>query len=183
VNVVCVVDPKNNNKQLQNAANISYDPKEGRYDLVFLNQDPKSLSPTKHKSESAIEPAREVARRNRAKPPTKKEEVIDLSKYGDDPDPALMTSPEKRKYREVLYEKSREVIKRVDAAMKYCQKTHELVKLGLEDTQKIIQHHKDETARREAGIKQLVAQYQTEAKPKTPIIVEPNLNKRMEQKR
>lgn len=41
--------------------------------------------------------------------PIKEEEVIDLAKYGDNPDPKLMTSPEKKLYRETLLKRSEEV--------------------------------------------------------------------------
>ena len=39
INVVCVVDPKNNSKNMQNTANIEFNPENGRFDLVYFNKD------------------------------------------------------------------------------------------------------------------------------------------------
>jgi hypothetical protein len=44
------------------------------------------------------------AQRNKKEKEEPKE--IDLSKYGENPDPAEMTSPEKRKYKEILFARS-----------------------------------------------------------------------------
>ena len=102
ISVVCVVDPKANKL---NAANIEYNEEQGRFDLVYLTKDQKQLSPSRVKSASYLqnsEPAAVIARRNREKPKKVEDEVIDLSKYGDNPDYGIMTSPEKKKYRQIL---------------------------------------------------------------------------------
>jgi hypothetical protein len=48
----------------------------------------------------------------------KKERDIDLSKFGENPDPCLMDSPEKRKYSQIVFARSNAVQGMVRAAMK-----------------------------------------------------------------
>lgn len=47
----------------------------------------------------------------------KKEQIVDLTKFGDDPNPDDMNSPEKRKFGEVLMGKNIEVLSRVSQAL------------------------------------------------------------------
>lgn len=114
------MDPKNDNKLLQNAANIEYNAEHDRFDLVYMGREHQCTSAHAIPDNSAVkEPASLVARRNRAKPKLKEETVIDLSKYGDNPNPDLMTSPEKKKFREVLREQSNEAVRKVSKTINF----------------------------------------------------------------
>jgi hypothetical protein len=72
---------------------------------------------------------------------TKEEEVVDLAKYGDNPDPNIMTSPEKRKYKEILFARSDEVLGRVAEAAIQVRKVKEEIQTAIDETVHIRENH------------------------------------------
>jgi hypothetical protein len=49
------------------------------------------------------------ARKQKKEAALKKEKEFDLSKFGENPDPCLMDSPEKRRFSEIVFARSNDV--------------------------------------------------------------------------
>lgn len=126
---------------------MAYNSVNKKFDLVYLNGqtdppvDELSQDSSHHKksdSDSEVDafsakaeeaPAvTDTMKQQSSKARRKKDFVVDLSRFGDDPNPDDMNSPEKRKFGEILICKNSEVLNRVSQALNQVVKVRNDIK-------------------------------------------------------